>query len=81
MSEPLWPEQRVNEVDHQPYGHEGGERIVEDHWRPPLKSITGIGVADRQHEEGKAESQQYDVEHGRSLSLNIFGATFHLGLE
>src|SRR6516162_10335330 len=28
LSEPLGPEQRVDEVDHEPRGHEAGERIV-----------------------------------------------------
>jgi len=31
LSEPLGPQQRVDEVDYQPYGHQAGERIVEDH--------------------------------------------------
>jgi hypothetical protein len=35
LSEPLRPEQGVGEVDRQPDGNEGGERIVEDHGRFP----------------------------------------------
>jgi len=31
------------------------------------KPIARVGVADRQHEEDKAEHQQDDVEHGRPL--------------
>ena len=31
LSKPLWPQQSVDEVDQQSRGHEGGERIVEDH--------------------------------------------------
>src|SRR5260370_38715180 len=30
-SEPLGPQQRVDKVDHEPYRHEPGQRIVEDH--------------------------------------------------
>src|ERR1017187_9930240 len=31
LSEPLGPQQSVGEVEQQPRGHEGGERIVENH--------------------------------------------------
>src|SRR5476649_595672 len=31
LSEPLGPKQSVGEVEQQPCGHEGGERIIEDH--------------------------------------------------
>jgi hypothetical protein len=34
----------------------------------PSEPVAGVGVADRQREEGEAEGYQYDVEHGCSLS-------------
>jgi len=35
FSEPLGLEQSVDEVDHQPRGHEASERIVEHNGKPP----------------------------------------------
>jgi hypothetical protein len=63
LSEPLGPEQRVDEVDHQPRGHEAGERIIEDHGKASSKPIAGDGVADRQREEDERDGEHDDVQH------------------
>jgi hypothetical protein len=42
LSEPLGPQQSVGEVKHQPYDDEGGERIVEDHGKPPQSRSQAI---------------------------------------
>ena len=63
LSEPLGPEQRVDEVDHQPHGHEAGERIVEDHGQASSEPIAGDDVADRQREEADGGGHQNDVQH------------------
>src|SRR5262245_34128690 len=45
LSESLRPQQSVGEVDHEPCGHEGGERIVEGHGESPRerRSVPGPG--------------------------------------
>ena len=63
LSEPLGPEQCVDEVDHQPHGHEAGERIVEDHGQASSEPIAGDGVADRQREEDERDGEHDDVQH------------------
>jgi hypothetical protein len=63
VSELLGPEQRIDEVEHEPRGHEAGERIIEDHGTCPLQVIAGDGVAHRQGEEDEAETQHDDVQH------------------
>jgi len=62
-SEPLGPQQSVGEVDQQPQGHEGGERIIEGHDQNSSKLIAGIAVADRQHEKSEPDDQHDDVHH------------------
>jgi hypothetical protein len=42
LSKPLGPQQSVGEVDHEPYGDEGGERIVEDHGNSPQSRSQAI---------------------------------------
>jgi hypothetical protein len=68
LSEPLGPEQRVDEVDHQPHGHEAGEGIVEDHGEASSEPIAGDGVADREREEDDGGGHQDDVQHVNSPS-------------
>jgi hypothetical protein len=63
LSEPLGLEQRVDEVDHQPHGHEAGEGIVEDHGEASSEPIASDGVADRQHEEDERDGEHDDVQH------------------
>ena len=63
LSEPLGLEQRVDEVDHQPRGHEAGEGIVEDHGEASSEPIAGDGVADRQREEDERDGEHDDVQH------------------
>ena len=65
--ETLGTQQCVSEVDQQPRGHEGGERVVDCH-DFLLEAIAGVGVADRQGEEAQTQCQQDEIEHGRSLS-------------
>ena len=67
LSEPLWTQQSVGEVEQQPRGHEGGERVVDCHGSL-LKPVAGIGVADRQGEQAQTHCQQDEIEHCRSLS-------------
>src|ERR1700730_2629766 len=77
LLEQLRPEQGIDEVEHEPRGHEAGERIIEDHGAGPLQSVTGEGVAHRQGEEGEAEGQHDDVQHlhapsgGRNSALSF----------
>lgn len=63
LSEPLGLEQCVDEVDHQPHGHEAGERIVEHHGKASSEPIAGDGVADRQREEAEPDGQHDEVKH------------------
>jgi hypothetical protein len=63
LLEQLGPEQGIDEVEHEPRGHEAGERIIEDHGTGPLQSVAGDGVTHRQGEKGEAEGQQNDVQH------------------
>jgi len=68
LSETLGPEQRVDEVEHEPRGHEAGERIVEDHGQASSEPIAGDRVADRQREEDDGGGHQDDVQHVNSPS-------------
>jgi hypothetical protein len=63
----LRPQQSVGEVDHEPHGDEGGERIIEDHGRTPLKLVAGDRVAHRQRKEAEPDGQHDDVQHGGLL--------------
>src|SRR5262249_29683351 len=63
LSEPLGPEQRVDEIDHEPDRHEAGERIIEDHGKDSSEPIAGDGVADGQREEADGSGHQNDVQH------------------
>src|ERR1700730_14842135 len=63
LLEQLRPEQGIDEVEHEPRGHEAGERIIEDHGTRSLQSVAGDGVAHRQGEKGEAEGQHDDVHH------------------
>src|SRR5262249_46641317 len=74
LSEPLGPEQRVDEIDHQPHGHEAGERIVEDHGEASSEPIAGDGEADRQREEDERDGEHDDVQHVDAPSDGRFGA-------
>lgn len=49
-------QQRVGEIDQQPHGHEGGERIVDGHGAPS-ETVAGDGVTERQREQDEADSQ------------------------
>jgi len=62
-SEQLRPEQGIDEVEHEPRGHQASERIVEDHGTSPLQSVAGDGVTHRQCEEGEADRQHDEVHH------------------
>ena len=73
LSEALGAEQRVGEVDQQPRGHEGSERIVERH-DASLQPIAGERVADRQGEQSQAGNQQAKIKHGRPF-FRVMGAT------
>jgi hypothetical protein len=68
--EPFRPQKRVGEVDQQPYGHEGGERVVDWHGSP-LEAIADDGIADRQREKADTDGEQDEIEHERSLSKGI----------
>jgi hypothetical protein len=70
-SETFGAQKRVSEVDQQPKGHEGGERVVEWHGSP-LEAVAGDGVADRQREEGNTDGEQDEVEHDCSPSKKNF---------
>src|SRR5262252_10803079 len=63
LLEPLGPQQRVDEVDHQPRGHEARKRIIEDHGEASSEPIAGDGVADRQREEDECDGEHDDVQH------------------
>lgn len=74
LSEPLWREQRVDQVHEDPSSHDAGEPIVEDH-DCLLETIAGDGVADRQREEAKPKAKQDEVQHAdapqKSLQRSI----------
>ena len=76
LLEQLGPQQGVDEINHEPHGHEAGERIVEDHGTGPLQSIAGDGVAHRQGEKCEPEGQHDDVQHGVLLCAVMSGAKF-----
>jgi hypothetical protein len=63
LSEPLWSQEGVSQVDQQPQGHESGERVVEGHDQFSSELIAGVAVADRQNEEAKADGQHDGVQH------------------
>jgi hypothetical protein len=67
-SEALWFQESVDEVKHQPGSHEGCESIVENHERPPLQPVAGVGVADRHREKDETEGYKDDIEHYVLLS-------------
>src|SRR5580700_3940451 len=62
-SEPLGPQQGVSEIEQQPYRHEAGERLVENHDDPPSKPVAGQRLADRPQEEAEPNGQHDDVPH------------------
>jgi len=74
LSEPLGLEQRVDEVDHQSYGHEASERIVERSWQTSSEPIAGDGVADREREEDERDGEHDDVQHVEAPSDERFDA-------
>ena len=64
-SEPLGPQQRVNEINQQAGRYGRGKRIVKDHDPfSPLEALAGVGVADRKREEAERERQHQNVHHG-----------------
>ena len=72
LSEILGPQQGVDEIDHEPHGHERGERIVEDHGGPPSEPVARQHVADRQREEDEGDGKHDDVHHGMLLAAHEF---------
>ena len=63
-SEFLRPHQRVSEVEQQPRGDDGSERVIEGHGAVRSESVAGVGVADRQREQANSECWQDEIEHG-----------------
>jgi hypothetical protein len=63
LSELLWPEQSVDEINQQPCSHEGGKRVVEDHDRSSSETLAGVTVANRQRKKDQADSQYNDIQH------------------
>jgi hypothetical protein len=63
LSEVLGPEQRVDEIDQQSERHDRSERIVETHDPFSSEPVTGVAVADRQHEKAEPDGQHDDVHH------------------
>jgi hypothetical protein len=61
-SEPLRLDQSVGQVDEQPEGDEGGERIIEGHGGSS-KPVAGVHVADRQRKKDEPDRQHDDVHH------------------
>src|SRR5262245_20880792 len=62
-SEPLRPEQRVREVDHQARGHEARKRIVEQHGTFSSEPVASERVADRKCEKCRCDGEQNDIQH------------------
>jgi len=79
LSKQLGPKQGIDEVEHEPRGHEAGERIIENHGTCSLQSVAGDGVAHREGEEGEAEGQHDDVHHLHAPSGRRNGALSLLG--
>ena len=68
-SEPLGADEGVSEVDEEPCGHEGAEREVERHGKPPSEACAERRVTGRRREEGEAGGEENDIEHGASVSV------------
>ena len=63
-SELLGSQQGVGQIEQQAERDDSGERVVEDHDHPPLQSLAGVGVADRQCEKADREGEHQNVHHG-----------------
>jgi hypothetical protein len=74
LSESLRSQQSVGEVEQEPRGDEGGERIVEDHGALPSELIAGVGIADRQREKSEPNGQHDQVKHFGAPSDTHVGA-------
>jgi hypothetical protein len=66
-SEPLRPQQRVDQVDQQAQGNERSERIVKDHDSFSSIPVDGMGVANRKCEETERKRNHHNVHHGSPL--------------
>ena len=62
-------QQRVGEVEQQPRGHEGGERVIEGHGVALLKPFAGVGVSDRRGEQRQGQNSKDEIRHGRTCFL------------
>jgi hypothetical protein len=63
LSEPLWPQQRVREVDQQTKAHHSCQRIIEGHDQFSSEPIAGVAVPDRQGDEPEPDDQHDHVHH------------------
>jgi hypothetical protein len=68
LLELLGPDERVGEVGEKPRRHETREPIVEDHGKPPLQPVAGVGVSDRSREEAETEGDKNEVQHAVLLA-------------
>jgi hypothetical protein len=65
-SEQFWLEQRVDQINEQPSGHQRSERVVKDHDPVSSELFAGVDIRDRQREEADCERDHHDVHHGNS---------------
>ena len=63
-SKALGAQQGVGEVEQEAERDEAGERIIENHRRPPLEPFADIGVADACGEQAERKGDHENVEHG-----------------
>jgi hypothetical protein len=69
-SEKFWLEQRVDQVNQKPGGHERRERIIENHDLISLKLLAGVDIRNRHSEEADCERHHHDVHHGYAPKRN-----------
>src|SRR6516162_1830830 len=74
-SEQFWLEQRVDQINEQPSGHQRSERVVKDHDPISSELFAGVDIRDRQREKADCERDHHDVHHGNAPNEILKSAT------
>jgi hypothetical protein len=88
-SEPLGPNERVDEIDEQHDGHDAAEGVIEDHLLLPRvlsgdrdggsEAVAEMHVAEAQGEAADAEGDVENVEHADGLATGLSSGKIDLG--
>jgi hypothetical protein len=83
LSEPLWPQQRVREIDQQAEAHHRGKRVVKGHRQFSSEPIAGVAIANRQGDKTESDDQHDRVHHfeysRRCTHLSVSNGTVLFG--